>query len=84
MTPTGRRQLIETLGIDDLFEGYGNVEAIIAPGCSEHDAHHIMLDTGYVEIVDPKTGEPLPPGRRGAVVVTSLIPHGSIYIRFNL
>jgi phenylacetate-CoA ligase len=51
--------------------------------CSFHCGHHVFMDGSYVEIRDPKTGAPLPPGKRGTVVVTSLIPYGSIYIRYD-
>lgn len=83
MTPRSRERLKEELGVVDIFEGLGNPEGLTAMECSLHRGHHIFLDCCYVEIVDPKTGEPLPPGKRGNVVVTSLIPHGSVYIRYD-
>jgi phenylacetate-CoA ligase len=36
-----------------------------------------------VEILDPITGQALPAGKRGTVVVTSLIPYGSLYLRYD-
>ena len=83
MTPLSREKLREELGVRDLFEGLGNPEGLTAMECSYHHGHHIFLDCCYVEIIDPKTGAPLPAGKRGNVVVTSLIPHGSVYIRYD-
>lgn len=83
MAPRSREKLVEELGVLDIFEGLGNPEGLTAMECSLHNGHHIFLDSCYVEILDPKTKEPLPPGKRGTVVITSLIPHGSLYIRYD-
>ncbi|HXG52731.1 MAG TPA: AMP-binding protein [candidate division Zixibacteria bacterium] len=83
MTPRGRDRLREELGVADVFEGLGNPEALTAMECSFHCGHHLFLDCCYVEVVDPENGAPVPPGARGTVVVTSLIPHGSLYIRYD-
>lgn len=83
MTPHSRTRLIKELGVGDIFEGLGNPEALTAMECSYHCGHHVFLDCCHVEILDPKSGETLPPGKRGTVVVTSLIPYGSIYIRYD-
>lgn len=83
MTPGSRAQLVEELGVADIYEGLGNPEALTAMECSHHQGHHIFLDCCYVEVLEPKTGRALPAGKRGTVVVTSLIPHGSIYIRYD-
>ena len=83
MTPRSRESLTRELGVQDIFEGLGNPEGLTAMECSFHCGHHIFVDCCYVEIIDPKTGEILPPGKRGNVVITSLIPHGSVYIRYD-
>jgi phenylacetate-CoA ligase len=83
MTPRSREKLRKELGVPKIFEGLGNPEGLTAMECSFHCGHHIFMDGCYVEILDPKTGERLPPGKRGTVVITSLIPYGSIYIRFD-
>jgi phenylacetate-CoA ligase len=83
MTPASREKLRDELGVAEIFEGLGNPEGLTAMECSLHCGHHIFMDGSYVEILDPKTGAPLPPGKRGTVVVTSLIPYGSIYIRYD-
>ncbi len=83
MTPRSREKLREELGVLDISEGLGNPEALTAMECSFHFGHHIFMDCCHVEVVDRKTGDPLPPGKRGTVVVTSLIPYGSLYIRYD-
>ena len=83
MTPRSRENLKEELGVVDIFEGLGNPEGLTAMECSFHRGHHIFSDCCYVEIVDPKTGALLPAGKRGNVVVTSLIPHGTLYLRYD-
>jgi phenylacetate-CoA ligase len=83
MTPLSRVKLKEELGVSDIFEGLGNPEGLTAMECAFHVGHHIFLDCCYVEIIDPRTGQLLPAGQRGNVVVTSLIPHGSVYIRYD-
>ncbi len=83
MTPRTREKLKEELRVLDIFEGLGNPEGLTAMECSFHYGHHIFMDCCYVEIMDPKTGSVMPPGKRGSVVVTSLIPHGSLYIRYD-
>ena len=83
MTPRSREKLQDQLGVAEIFEGLGNPEGLTAMECSFHCGHHIFMDGCYVEILDPKTGEPLPSGKRGTVVITSLIPYGSIYIRYD-
>lgn len=83
MTPLSRTQLRAELGVKDLFEGLGNPEGLTAMECSYHGGHHIFVDCCYVEIIDPGSGAPLAAGKRGNVVITSLIPHGSVYIRYD-
>jgi phenylacetate-CoA ligase len=83
MTPRSREKLRDELGVAEIFEGLGNPEGLTAMECSFHCGHHIFMDGSYVEILDPQTGKRLPAGKRGTVVVTSLIPYGSIYIRYD-
>jgi phenylacetate-CoA ligase len=83
MTPRSREHLMRELDIQNIYEGLGNPEGLTAMECSFHCGHHVFLDCCYVEIMDPKTGAILPPGTRGSVVLTSLIPHGSVYIRYD-
>ncbi|KQC03359.1 MAG: phenylacetate--CoA ligase [Methanoculleus sp. SDB] len=51
--------------------------------CEEQNGIHIWSDLALVEIVDPDTGEPLPPGTRGEMVVTILQKEALPIIRYR-
>ena len=80
------RERIETaLGIDT-FDIYGLTE-LYGPGvgieCSAHDGIHYWDDYYVVEIVDPDSGELLPAGEQGEVVITTLRKEGMPLIRYR-
>ena len=80
------RHRIETeLGIE-IFDIYGLTE-IYGPGigisCHEHDGMHLWSDFVYAEVVDPKTGEPVPDGTVGELVLTTLRKEGAPLIRYR-
>jgi phenylacetate-CoA ligase len=66
---------------------YGLTE-VIGPGVScecvevQHGAH-IYEDHFYPEVIDPNTGEVLPPGTRGELVFTSLTKEALPVIRYR-
>ncbi len=51
--------------------------------CSARSGIHIWEDHYIVEIVDPETGEPLPIGQEGELVVTTLTREGLPLIRYR-
>jgi len=51
--------------------------------CKNQDGLHIWDDKFIVEIIDPNTGEVLPPGEKGELVFTSLWKEASPVIRFR-
>ena len=66
---------------------YGLSE-IIGPGvaieCAEtQDGLHVWEDYFYPEIVDPTTGEPLPPGEEGELVLTTLTKEAVPVLRYR-
>ncbi len=67
-------------------EVYGLSE-IIGPGvscsCEYSDRLHIFEDHFLAEIIDPKTGEPLPDGERGELVITTLTKQALPIIRYR-
>ena len=80
------RHRIETeLGIE-IFDIYGLTE-IYGPGigisCHEHDGMHLWSDYVYAEVVNPKTGEPVPDGEVGELVLTTLRKEGAPLIRYR-
>ncbi len=80
-----RTRISEILGIE-LYDIYGLTE-IYGPGiginCSYDTGMHYWDDYFYLEIVDPQTGEPLPDGELGEIVITTLVKEGAPLIRFR-
>ncbi|WUH98616.1 phenylacetate--CoA ligase [Spirillospora sp. NBC_00431] len=81
-----RREVEERLGIDAV-DIYGLSE-IVGPGvaqeCAEtKDGLHLWEDHFYPEIVDPATGEPLPDGREGELVLTTLTRQAMPVLRYR-
>ena len=80
------RERIETLLRIETFDIYGLTE-LYGPGvgieCSAHDGIHYWDDYYLVEIVEPETGEQLPPGEQGEVVITTLRKEGMPLIRYR-
>ncbi len=68
------------------FDIYGLSE-IIGPGvageCEARDGLHIADDHFLPEIVDPASGEPLPPGREGELVLTTLTKRALPLVRYR-
>jgi phenylacetate-coenzyme A ligase PaaK-like adenylate-forming protein len=85
------RDLALELGAADvaIVATYGFTEAKQAwPECPLHHGeapagYHLYPDLGVVEIVDPKTGETLPPGHPGEIVFTPLDARGSVVLRYR-
>ncbi|MBP0956691.1 MAG: phenylacetate--CoA ligase [Oscillospiraceae bacterium] len=80
-----RKSIAEGLGIE-LYDIYGLTE-IYGPGiginCSEERGIHYWDDYIYIEIIDPKTGKPVPDGTEGEIVITTLVKEGAPLIRFR-
>lgn len=76
-------QRLDATGI----ENYGLSE-IIGPGvaveCEEaQDGLHIWEDHFYPEVIDPETGDPLPEGEEGELVLTSLTKDALPVLRYR-
>ena len=82
----GMREHIEAATGISAFDIYGLSE-IIGPGvaseCPEHRGLHVFEDHFYPEIIDPETGEPLPDGREGELVLTTLSKQAMPMIRYR-
>lgn len=80
-----RREIENRFGLK-AYNVYGLTE-IIGPGvaheCLEQNGLHIWEDHFYPEIIDPDTGEPLPEGTKGELVLTTLTKEGVPMIRFR-
>ncbi|MDH7601758.1 MAG: phenylacetate--CoA ligase [Armatimonadota bacterium] len=84
-TESMRREIEESLGIDAL-DIYGLSE-VIGPGvsyeCMEKAGLHINEDHFIAEIIDPETGEVLPPGTKGELVFTTLTKEALPLLRYR-
>ena len=80
-----RDRIHNELGIE-LYDIYGLTE-IYGPGiginCTKEEGMHYWDDFLYVEIIDPKTGEPVPDGELGEIVITTLVKEGAPLIRYR-
>ncbi len=80
-----RNRISEGLGIE-LYDIYGLTE-IYGPGigisCKENCGMHYWDDFIYIEIIDPVTGENLPDGEMGEIVITTLLKEGAPLIRYR-
>ncbi|MFE4334524.1 phenylacetate--CoA ligase PaaK [Streptomyces sp. NPDC056831] len=81
-----RREIEERFAIDAV-DIYGLSE-VMGPGVAQEcvetkDGLHIWEDHFYPEVVDPFTGEVLPPGEKGELVFTSLTKEAMPVIRYR-
>jgi phenylacetate-CoA ligase len=80
-----RTRIASELGVD-LHDIYGLTE-IYGPGiginCEAQTAMHCWDDYLYLEIIDPDTGEVLPDGESGELVITTLVKEGAPLIRYR-
>ncbi len=80
-----RNRIANELGVE-LYDIYGLTE-VYGPGvgmsCNHGSGIHYWDDYVFVEIIDPKTGEVLPDGEVGEIVITTLHKEGAPLIRFR-
>ena len=80
-----RQRIIDALGVE-YYDIYGLTE-VYGPGigisCAHGNAMHVWSDYVYLEIIDPETGENLPDGEWGEIVLTTLVKEGAPLIRFR-
>jgi phenylacetate-CoA ligase len=85
-TSKGLKEEVSKVWGIDYHEVYGLSE-IIGPGvscsCKHSELLHVFEDHFYPEIIDPKTGEALPDGQRGELVITSLTKQALPIIRYK-
>ena len=81
-----RQHLRDVLDID-AFDIYGMTETggvgTTGMDCPAHDGIHVWEDQYITEIVNPDTGEPVPDGEMGEVIITSLTREGIPVIRYR-
>ncbi|HBG78486.1 MAG TPA: phenylacetate--CoA ligase [Phycisphaerales bacterium] len=80
-----RKKIEELYGID-AYNSYGLSE-MNGPGvafeCVYKNDLHLWEDAYILEVIDPKTGDPVPDGQEGEVVLTNLIRHAMPLMRYR-
>jgi phenylacetate-CoA ligase len=80
-----RTRIAAELGVE-LYDIYGLTE-IYGPGigisCRRACGMHMWTDYLFYEIIDPKSGRPLPAGETGELVITTLRKEGAPLIRYR-
>ena len=87
MTEAMRSELHKVWGEDArITQNYGMSE-LMGPGvsgeCLELNGMHINEDHFIAEVIDPKTGEVLPPGEKGELAVTCITKEALPLIRYR-
>jgi phenylacetate-coenzyme A ligase PaaK-like adenylate-forming protein len=84
VTPVLREAIAQTLGCN-VFVHYGLTETGLGGGveCCAQAGVHLREADLYVEIVDPASGQPLPAGQEGEVVLTTLGRRGMPLLRYR-
>jgi phenylacetate-CoA ligase len=85
------RELAGELGAPgaNVLSTYGFTESKMAwaecpfPAGKSSGGYHLYPDLGIIEIVDPKTGEPVGNGRPGEIVFTPLAARGTVVLRYR-
>jgi len=84
--PAALRQEIEDGLQVKISSAYGITEVMgpgLAFGCEANAGFHFSADHFYPEIIDPDTGDPLPPGTPGELVITTLSTVAFPLLRFR-
>lgn len=80
-----RARIAAEMGVE-LYDIYGLTE-IYGPGigisCEEAAGIHFWDDYIHLEIIDPATGNPMPDGEIGEIVITTLRKEGAPLIRYR-
>jgi len=83
ITPGMRAHLQELTKVKRVTELAGSSENLLAVDCIHAHGLHLVPDTCYAEVIDRKTGLPMPDGERGSVVHSSVIAAGSLFLRYD-
>jgi phenylacetate-CoA ligase len=81
-----RKKMKELLGVEHVFDIPGLTE-LYGPGtgldCVFHEGIHYWADYYILELLDPETLQPVPPGERGEMVVTTLRKEAAPLVRYR-
>ncbi len=81
-----RKKMKELLGVEHVFDIPGLTE-LYGPGtgldCIYHEGIHYWADYYILELLNPDTLQPVPPGEIGEMVITTLRKEGAPLIRYR-
>jgi len=87
LTEAMRAEMHKLWGDDMLVTSNYGMSELMGPGvsgeCEYMDGMHINEDYFIPEIIDPKTGEVLPPGEKGELVITCIYKEALPLIRYR-
>jgi len=79
------RAAIEQRWNATVYDNYGSVEAAASTyECEHRTGWHISEDAYIFELVDVDSGEPVPPGNDGVLLITSLFREASPFFRYRV
>ena len=77
------RAFIEQRWGAKVFDGYGSLEfQPIAWECEHQNGGHLAEDFAYAEVVDAESGDPVPDGTPGVLVLTHLDKQATPFVRW--
>ncbi len=83
---TMRQRIHDLFGVEDTFDIPGMTE-LYGPGtgldCPKHEGIHYWADYYILELLDPETLKPVPPGETGEMVVTTLRKEAAPLVRYR-
>ena len=83
--PLDLRRDVESAWSCEVFDHWGMTETGYGGGveCAAHNGYHLREADLLVEIADPATGAPLPPGATGEILVTTLGERAMPLVRYH-
>src|SRR3569832_1054378 len=80
--PVQRQKIEEVFGVP-LLDYYGMEELWLIAFSNKEKKLQINEQSVYVEVLDPLTGQPLPEGEAGDLVVTSFVMKSTPFVRYR-
>ena len=77
------RRLIESRFGAFVHDAYGLSECVVGVECRMRRGFHVWPDATGVEIIDPATGEILPAGEKGEIVLTNFMQEALPILRYR-
>ncbi len=81
-----KKKMKELLGVEHVFDIPGLTE-LYGPGtgldCIYHEGIHYWADYYILELLDPETLQPVPPGETGEMVITTLRKEAAPLVRYR-